>query len=298
MKQVNIFLPDALGDLFISLPIAGHYRDTGYQVNWAISKNHMSTMTQCAPWVNWIPLDKHPICPNAFQWDKFMDEHGAPGFLTDPEALIVNLYYPMPQLNETDMTLKFDQYRYAHVNLPFFKKWQLTKYFTRDRDAELKLFAALVKQPNYVVMHSTGSNVHVDLSREKQLLEEQGLQVIEIVPGLTDNAVNWLSIIEGASSLFMIDSCFANLVDQMQITIPKVFYRRSDWRYTPVLGMNWVYGSAPDNIFDQLRADYRAKGLPLDSFEDAIDQAEIMKRRRQRMMAADQAKLEKFPWLR
>jgi hypothetical protein len=47
--------------------------------------------------------------------------------------------------------------------------------------------------------------------------------------------------IERASLRILIDSCFANLTEQLEISGPKVFLRRSLMQFTPVLRGDWTF---------------------------------------------------------
>jgi hypothetical protein len=68
-----------------------------------------------------------------------------------------------------------------------------------------------------------------------------GYQVIEIKEGLTDNIFDWLLVLEGAEELYLLDSCFANMVDGLDMHRNKWFIRRSKMDLTPVLLSDWQY---------------------------------------------------------
>jgi hypothetical protein len=68
----------------------------------------------------------------------------------------------------------------------------------------------------------------------------QDWQTIEI-DQQTDSVFDWLKILEGAQSLIMIDSVFANLVDQMHIGDDRYFIQRSHIGLTPVQGGHWTW---------------------------------------------------------
>ena len=59
----------------------------------------------------------------------------------------------------------------------------------------------------------------------------------------TDNFFDWLTVIERASLRKMIDSCFANLVDQLQMPGKNILLVRSPLAFTPVLLGDWSYVS-------------------------------------------------------
>ncbi len=231
-----------LGDLIIALPIAGWYRDRGHTVYWPICEEFMPTMTACAPWVNWIAIKTDR------QGKFFYDSAKLALKYIVPEEQHINLMQYLssrPQDSDPDTfpILKFDQYKYAAAGVPFLHKWKLGVYITRDITSEEQLYNKLVKKSKYIVAHLQGSDKSVQLDFSDA--ERQGYQVIEIRDGITDNALNWLKIIEGAEALYMIDSCFSNLVDQLDLAVDKTFIRRSKMDLTPVLGSAWSYMSPP-----------------------------------------------------
>ena len=137
-------------------------------------------------------------------------------------------------------SMSFDQYKYAVAGVPFREKWNL--HIVRDREREEKLFRAVVTKEDYVVCHLTASNAQANLSIASIA---QGRPIVEIKPiehtvNLTENIFDWISVIERASLRVMIDSCFANLTDQLKISGPKIFLP-SKHDMTPVLAGDWNF---------------------------------------------------------
>jgi hypothetical protein len=268
ITKFNLFMPRCLGDIVIAIPIAGYYRDMGLTVTWPIDQPFYPTAKAAAPWVNWVPYKHEASFPGETNVELY-DRIGLPGFFYEPGAIVAQIFNVQEELDETDMHLKFDQFRYAKACVPFLFKWKLSDYVTRYPDQEAELKAKVVKSDRYIVTHTKGSTANLTLNTSD--LEAQGFQIIEITPGLTDNAFNWLGVIEGASHCHMFDSSFANIIDQMQLTVPKTFYRRSLWKMTPVMAMNWDFGPAPNDIIEQIKADHVRRGVnPEESkeFED------------------------------
>lgn len=241
-KEAVAFIQSrGLGDLFIALPIAGWYRDRGATVYWPICEQFMSTMTQCAPWVNWIPLKTDP------QGKFFYDSAKLALKYVVPEDRHINLMQYLssrPQDSDPDIfpILKFDQYKYAVAGVPFLRKWTLGQYLVRDQAGEEAVYNTVVRKPRYIVAHLEGSDKRVDLDFSSV---DPAVQIVYIKEGITNNAVNWLRVIENAEALYMIDSCYSNLVDQLDINVEKTFIRRSKMDLTPVLGSDWAYMSPP-----------------------------------------------------
>jgi hypothetical protein len=139
--------------------------------------------------------------------------------------------------------MKFDQYKYAKAGVPFLNKWSLGDFLVRDGAEEDRVYAAVVdkSKKGYIVTHLAGSDKTVGLDLSEA--EADGYQVINITEGVTSNATAWLTVLEGAEALYLIDSCYSNLVDQLELAVPKTFIRRSKMDLTPVLGSEWSFMS-------------------------------------------------------
>lgn len=237
-RRIGIIQSRGLGDLIIALPIALHYKEQGYdEVLWPICEEFISTMTACAPWVTWIPL-------KTTRDGSFFYHHAEKNLkYRDCEEIVCLYQYlsNMPQLSDPDLfpILKFDQYKYAVAGVPFKNKQRLAECITRDPVAEDRVYKAVVRQDKYIVVHDQGSDVRVDLDWSEA--EAAGYQVVKIREGVTDNALNWLRVLEGAESLYLIDSCYSNLVDGLDMHRDKWFIRRSKMDLTPVLLSDWNY---------------------------------------------------------
>ena len=237
-RTIGIIQSRGLGDLFIALPIALHYKESGYdEILWPICEEFMPTMTACAPWVTWIPL-------KTTRDGSFFYFHAYNNLKYRNCEQIVCLYQflsNMPQLSDPDLfpILKFDQYKYAVAGVPFKNKQRLAECITRDPVAEDLLYKQVVKGGPYIVVHDQGSDRRIDLDWSDA--EAQGYQVVRIAEGSTENLVNWLKVIEGAETLYLIDSVFSNIVDGLDIHRDKWFIRRSKMDLTPVLLSDWNY---------------------------------------------------------
>ena len=236
--KIGIIQSRGLGDLIIALPIALHYREQGAEVYWPICEEFMSSMTRAAPWVNWIPLKTDP--QGQFFYTKAMVNLK----YRDLDEVICLYQYlsNMPSLSDPDLfpILKFDQYKYARAGVPFKHKQRLAECITRDPAAEDRVYRAVVAGDRpYIVTHLEGSDVQSTLDFSDA--EAQGYQVVNIRPGVTDNIFDWLKVLEGAESLYLLDSCFANMVDGLDMHRDKWFIRRSKMDLTPVLLSDWNY---------------------------------------------------------
>ena len=65
-------------------------------------------------------------------------------------------------------------------------------------------------------------------------------QIVE-VREITDSPFDWIGTFERAAKLVFIDSCFSNLVEQLNIPVEKYLILRSPIEYTPVLKNGWKF---------------------------------------------------------
>ncbi len=237
-RRIGIIQSRGLGDLIIGLPIALHYKEQGYdEVLWPICEEFIPSMRKAAPWVTWIPLkttrDGSFFYFHAYNNLKYRD--------CEDIVCLYQYLSNMPELSDPDLfpILKFDQYKYAVAGVPFKNKQRLAECITRDPVAEDRVYSTVVQNPKYIVVHDAGSDVKLKLDWTDA--EQQGYQVVHIREGVTDNIFDWLRVIEGAESLYLIDSCFANMVDGLDIHRDKWFIRRSKMDLTPVLLSDWNY---------------------------------------------------------
>jgi len=242
MNKIGIIQSRGLGDIVIALPIALEYHEAGYEIYWPICENFIPSFRSTVPWIKWLPVPVDPV--GHFFYDvpkKLLAEQG----IVNDDDILYLYQYLSSHADKTDPDLfammKFDQYKYAAAGVAFKRKWELAKCLTRNNQREQGLYNSLVKQPKYMVYQQISSDVkyQIDLSSV-----DPTLQRIEITE-LTDNIFDWLKIIEGAELLILIDSVFANLVDQLNLCPDKDKYFLRKWNRrvdgNPVFLQEWIY---------------------------------------------------------
>lgn len=234
-QRLGIIQSRGLGDLVISLPIAHYYHKQGWEIYWPINEEFMTSMQPAAPWVHWIPIPFDP--PGRYFYDVPMER--LKNFGCDE---ILPLYQALTNHPEFSNEIyfqhtKFDQYKYIKAGVPFREKWNLRDCITRNPQREQALYDRVVTNPNYAVMHLQGWDHRAKFDTG---MIPKDWQQIEIT-ALTDNIFDWLLILERAQSLIMVDSCYANLVDQLGIGDDLYFIPRSHIGLTPVQGQHWCW---------------------------------------------------------
>jgi hypothetical protein len=239
-----------LGDIIIALPIAQHYYDQGEEIIWPICEEFYSSVKDNAPWVSWVPIttDKE----GRFFLDRPLEVFRERGVDVDEALYLYQYLNTVPELTDPEMfnILKFDQYKYQTAGVPFVNKWTLGRSITRIESREQALRDRLTTagfdlDKPYCVAHLTGSSARVDKSIITWL--DPAVQVVNIDLYLTDSIFDWCGLLEGAASIVCLDSAVANMVDQLGIRGPDLFWiRRSAWDLTPVLGSAWTI--VPTNL--------------------------------------------------
>tara|TARA_R110000824_G_scaffold8429_13_gene38267 strand:+ start:9400 stop:10110 length:711 start_codon:yes stop_codon:yes gene_type:complete len=232
-KTLGILQPGRIGDIIMSLPIAKYYYDRGYKVIWPIGATFIKQFSYAADYIHFIPVRHNDVTDTAnwhVQADWILNQ-----FDCDTK---LDLLFNMTNTDEAtrkwkESGLKFDEYRYNLANVPLDEKWNLS--IKRNKQREDDLFDKIVTQEKYVVYQFTGAGF-----RRTVKIENNGnFQLIEITR-LTENSFDWLRIIEGASKLVLLDSSFANLVEQLNMPNDKYFLLRSPDIMTPTLKNKWI----------------------------------------------------------
>ncbi|MFM8758734.1 MAG: hypothetical protein ACKODS_04220, partial [Methylophilaceae bacterium] len=114
--------------------------------------------------------------------------------------------------------------------------WKLN--ISRNSSRETNLEARLGLAKPYVLLHEEGSNFKLDIELPKDVTDR--LEVVRM-EALTDSPFDWIGVMEKASMLVCVDSCFANLAEQMNLCSDKYLMLRSDIRATPVFKNGWKF---------------------------------------------------------
>lgn len=233
-KRLGIIQTRGLGDIFISLPIAYYYYKQKWDVYWPIQEEWCEEMNTIAPWCKWIPVTRDH---GAFFYDiplQRLRNFGCDEILPLYNALSNQAEFSQePYFQHT----AFDEYKYHKAGVPFLNKWRLAECITRNTSREQALYNSTVTKPNYVVIHTQGSDSKADFDRSIIPTDWQQIEINNTEHYITD----WLTILEKAQSLVLVDSVFANIVDQMNIGDDRYFLPRSHIQLTPTLGNTWTW---------------------------------------------------------
>lgn len=234
-KRIGLIQTGGIGDIIIALPIADHFVELGYEVVWPIESGFVPIFQPAKPSVRFIAVERSATSPFHDPL-RLINESGC-------ERTVI-LYSYLRGLNVYDprltASLKFDEYKYAIAGIPFSKKWDLK--YERNMDREQALYDSLAITGDYLCFHGRSSDMDQPLKLPQSMA--QGLQVIEMNRRSDDEIpLDWLLTLERASKLILIDSCFANLVEQMNLPNNKAFIMKNSVAHTPVLKNGWQFMS-------------------------------------------------------
>jgi hypothetical protein len=200
--RIGLVQTRGIGDIIIALPLAQYLIDSGHEVIWPIDARFLASFQPANGDIKFLPVA--PEVGRTGPRPYFFDEPVAKLRAAGCDAIRV-LYSHLAgiQPSRPDLTghLKFDEYKYAVANVPFSEKWRLA--IRRDPSREARLFSQIVHSQPYVVVHSEGSCVSINLTSMPE--GARGMPVVNIRP-LTDNIFDWLLVIERAECIVMIST--------------------------------------------------------------------------------------------
>jgi len=239
-KKLGIIQSRGLGDIVIALPIARHYHDEGYQIHWPICREFISHFEHTVPWITWHPVTTDAGSFFLHQPMKTLEDLGCDEIIPLYQALTGQNYHEEVWFQHT----KFDQYKYIRAGVPFRNKWRLADCITRQPDREQQLLAEVRQQlPNgrpdepYCLVHLDGSDHRADFD---QTIIPEGMSAVELTAA-SDSIWDWLSVIQSAHAVILVDSVYSNIVEQMSLLDDdsRYFIPRSHIGLTPVQINHW-----------------------------------------------------------
>jgi hypothetical protein len=234
-RRLGIIQSRGLGDILIALPIARHYHDEGWEIIWPICQQFVEAVEAYVPWVKWVPVPTDPR--GSFFYDVPMER--LKNFKCDEILPLYQALTGHPEFSDElyFQLTSFDQYKYIRASVPFHKKWTLANCITRDLVREQRLYDEVITNPNYAVVHLEGSDHKANFDPSIIPADWQTVYITDRTRSIFD----WITILEGAQSIVCVDSCIANMVDQLNMPNELYFIPRSHIGLTPVQGQHWTW---------------------------------------------------------
>lgn len=235
--KIGLIQTRGIGDIIIAAPIAQYYISRGHEVLWPVDGRFQSFVQMAFPEIGFLVVDHRSVGEATLDY-----------FYRDPLRQlakigcdqIYSLYSYLSGLDVVDLrlarSLKFDEYKYAVTSVPFTEKWNLR--IVRDYKQEKALISRLEIQGDYVLVHEHGSNFRLDIQLPQDVIDRY--QVVRITE-ISRNPFDWIGVIESANIFVCVDSCFANLAEQLDLCERKYLFLRSDLNATPVFKNDWQF---------------------------------------------------------
>lgn len=243
MRPLGIIQSTGLGDISIALPIARHFHERGRAIIWPVRADFLPSFRDTVPWVRWVPVAPDP--DGRYMYEEPVRQLQALG--CEEHLCLYQALATRPELSRVPwfQVQKFDEFKYTRAGVPFAEKWTLARCLSRQREREQALARQLNPQGRpYALVHLAGSNYRAPMPME---LPAEWLRIE--ISAQTDSVFDWLGLMEGARTLVLIDSVFANLADQLLLPGEKYWIPRSTIHLSPVLGSGWtILPPPPDSL--------------------------------------------------
>lgn len=242
-RNLILFLqPARLGDIIICLPLVKYLlNQKKKKVIWPIWESYY---VQVAPLVkHYTGLQLWPIVNGLDDIDYIQRMFEKDGYVeTINTAAWFNNNHDISHEFSNYENGRFDQFKYEKADVPFEEKWKLDIKRNKEREESLKnqIIDQFTGKP-YIAYHLHGSGiggVQPSFNIYEQRKRYPQYDHIEVCP-ITKSVFDWLGILENAQQIVCVDSCVANLIEQLNWNHPKIFITRSEEKLTPTLRNNW-----------------------------------------------------------
>lgn len=210
-SNVCIIQPGNIGDIIICLPIAKKMHDEGHHVYWIVWSHLCSHFNKGN--IDYVQFVSVPVGTSWYDWSH--------KFCLEKDAEPIDLTFTQPGSWHTDNTrsyqqqrdMSFDQFKYFLADTDFDLKWNLHINRLTDREQKLTNLVTHHADKRICLMCTSSSDVKRDIIIDDSKYTGQ---IIQITP-VTDCVFDWLGLIERCNNLVLIESCFSNLVDQLDL---------------------------------------------------------------------------------
>lgn len=238
-KILYILQPGRLGDIIISLPIAKWYADNGYQIIWPVMNYCHSNVADYINYVKFYPVSDEPALAMA-DAKKIIHTHESYAKAQVQLTLKFAFRFPFTR-DETklfeEQSLPFDEYRYQIANVPFYEKWNLAIKRNYEKEEKVLKYAKDVKGGVFSLAHLCGSHHVARFTETSKYTQEVPVPIVEVTTSIFD----WIGALEQSQSIWMVDSCISNLVNQLRLQNTKYYQKENDdSKLYPVLRGTWL----------------------------------------------------------
>jgi len=199
--------PMDLGDHFVHAGIINYYADRCNELHVPVKPHNYETVKTL------FQENSHVIV-------FVLSENEEEDYIRRNNLGRINNYWPMffTEINNCRTSLMWEEQCYLHYEVPFrarYDNFRLPRHIAESND----LFNRLTSGKPYVLvhritgLHPDGLPINIPLFRKMNNFSDLG--IIEIKPGLTNNMMNFVKLIENAEEIHCVNSSFFCLVDSI-----------------------------------------------------------------------------------
>jgi len=209
-KVLGIIQPGRIGDIIVVLPIAKWYYDLGFKILWPVCFEFFPLFD----YVNYVkPIEIVGSISKSYRSSIEILKGKRVDSIID-----LGIGFGRKEKDWIDSGLHFNEWKYKEANVPMKERFNLQ--ITRDFKKEVALLE--YNKELYKLNGSSFSVIHDSGTKGPFKFGGNG---VRIKPIGNFTVFDWIGIIEKAHHLYCVDSCIANLADQMGLCVD----RRSVW---------------------------------------------------------------------
>jgi len=225
--------PMSLGDSFVASGVVHHFGDRCQELHLPVlPKFHktLSTLYQDHPHIKVVGL-----MPYAGGEDQYVQQHGLSRILRS-EVLTTTI-------KGLDISPMWDIQIYSNFELSYglrYSNFRLPKHIAGANELYINL--AGMKHDPYILWHRFSNDfpngAPIDLAEFRRAHNMPEIRIIEIVEGITDNMMQYTTLIKHATEIHCIPSSFHCLVDSIQ-TDAKLFFHDIREKTSMAVNSEW-----------------------------------------------------------
>jgi hypothetical protein len=201
-EVLGIVQPGRIGDVIIVLPIAKWFCDMGYEVIWPVCTEFLPLFD----YVNYVKaLDIHGSIPGSYDKSLSLLKVAKADRVVD-----LGIGFGRDEKGWISSKLHFNEWKYKEAGVPTKERFNLQ--INRNFKKELILWES--EKARYNLNGNGYSVIHDTETKGPKKFKEDG---VRIYPREGFTVFDWIGVIEKADYLYCVDSCIANLADQLRL---------------------------------------------------------------------------------
>jgi hypothetical protein len=196
-----------LGDCFVYAGIVNYYADRCKQLHVPVKPSNYQTLSTL--------FSEHPnikvVAMESADEEQYIDHHKLSKVITDWDLYLTTV-------GGFRCSVLWDEQIYTNFEIPFgyrYSNFRLPKTI----DGSKELYDRLYKGRPYALIHRRTSHypdgMPIDIEKYRENIELPSIDIIEIEPGITDNLLHYVKLIENATEIHCVSSSFYCLVDSI-----------------------------------------------------------------------------------